>query len=137
MSHMEENPIKRLNTAQLKIMNKINKALPARLTRVDDGPPRPDSMLSVWRSRHFIVQEHRHHNCIRLTINRTTVTRTGEWDSNISWEELQQIKRDVGHGDRVAVEIFPKDQNVVNVANMRHLWIPDTPPDYGNLHGDD
>jgi hypothetical protein len=39
----------------------------------------------------------------------------------ISWEILQKIKRQV-LGDVVAVEIFPIDSDVVNLANTRHLW---------------
>lgn len=28
-----------------------------------------------------------------------------------------------GYGDRDAVEAYPKNSDVVNVANIRHLWI--------------
>jgi len=38
-------------------------------------------------------------------------------------EALQEIKSAVGYGDRDAVEIFPAQKDLVNVANMRHLWI--------------
>lgn len=37
-------------------------------------------------------------------------------------------QRDPGLADSWAVEVFPADADVVNVANMRHLWIlPDAP----------
>lgn len=45
----------------------------------------------------------------------------------ISWDALQEIKGAVGYADRDAVEIYPRDADVVNVANMRHLWITPEP----------
>ena len=79
----------------------------------------------VWRSRHFVVQEYPEANdVIRLTINRTSVNQTTlDWQDGITWDELQDIKRQCGYGDREAVEIYPPDNNVVNVGSMRHLWI--------------
>lgn len=43
--------------------------------------------------------------------------------SPLSWEELQEGKRDLGFGDCLAVEIYPPDAEVVNEANIRHLWV--------------
>ena len=48
---------------------------------------------------------------------------SGRWKDGISWDALQEIKSAVGYGDRDAVEIFPAQKDLVNVANMRHLWI--------------
>ena len=53
------------------------------------------------------------------------------WDDGISWDQIQEIKSLVGYGDKWAVECFPPDQEVVNVANMRHIWILNNPPEYG------
>lgn len=39
----------------------------------------------------------------------------------ISWETLQKVKEEV-IGDVVAIEIFPKAVDVVNLRNTRHLW---------------
>lgn len=60
---------------------------------------------------------------IRLSICRTTMNSEGLWDDKITWDELQQIKSDIGHGNSLAVEVYPPDYDVVNVANMRHLWL--------------
>jgi len=60
----------------------------------------------------------------RLSVCRTSV-QNGEWVSEITWDELQRIKRECGRGDKDAVELYPADADVVNVANMRHLWIVD------------
>lgn len=41
----------------------------------------------------------------------------------ITWDDLQRVKRDCGFGDVWAVEVYPDDSELVNVANMRHLWL--------------
>lgn len=77
----------------------------------------------VWRNMHFLVQEFECGPYLRLTLCRTMIDESGHWLANISWEEMQCIKHSLGYGPRQAVEIFPRDEDVVNVANMRHLWI--------------
>lgn len=49
------------------------------------------------------------------------------WADGLTWDELQAIKRDVGFGDWYGFEIYPPDQQVVNAANIRHLWISPEP----------
>lgn len=49
--------------------------------------------------------------------------RPGSFRGDITWNELQQVKRDCGRGDVWAVEIYPPDQYVVDAANLRHLWL--------------
>lgn len=70
---------------------------------------------------------------LRLSVNRTAYTLSVDghpkWHSGIEWDELQDIKRACGYGGSWAVECFPPDSEVVNVANMRHLWLlPEAPP---------
>lgn len=78
----------------------------------------------VWRSRGFLVQAYGEiPGHVRLSICRAELDRDGQWTANISWEELQELKRQAGFGDYDAVEVFPRDCDVVNVANMRHLWV--------------
>ena len=85
----------------------------------------------VWRSRKYLVQGYRENNpafpgLVRLSICYTKMRTGGGWEDGLKWEELQQIKRDVGFGDWYGVEIYPPDQDVVNVANFRHLWLMPT-----------
>lgn len=82
------------------------------------------SRSRVWLSRSFLVQEFVASNgaAFRLSVSRTT--HNGDrWAENITWDELMQIKRECGYANADAVEIYPSDADVVNVANMRHLWI--------------
>lgn len=78
----------------------------------------------VYRNQGFMVQFYRgDHGMLRMTVNRTTLKALGWWDDGITWDELQVIKSDCGFGDRDAVEVYPKDSDVILHANMRHLWI--------------
>jgi hypothetical protein len=55
---------------------------------------------------------------------------TGRWLDGITWDELQHLKMLAGYGDRVAVEIYPPDSEVVNIANIRHLWLLNEVPTF-------
>lgn len=91
----------------------------------------PAGLSRVWRSRGFLVQEYTQSNgFVRLSFNRATVGAGGHWEQDITWEELQRLKAECGYEDRWAVEIYPAAANVVNVANMRHLWLLDDAPAY-------
>ena len=98
---------------------------PQRQSTFKSGPTR------VWRSSRFAVQAYPADApaIVRLTVNRTEIA-GDRWSAEISWDELQQIKNEAGYGDWTAVEIFPPDCEIVNVANMRHLWILPSLPEY-------
>ena len=77
----------------------------------------------VWRSRSFLVQVFAERKgAERLSICRTSIA-GDRFADGITWDELQRLKRECGRGDKDAVEIFPPDRDVVNVANLRHLWV--------------
>lgn len=80
--------------------------------------------LRVWRSRDFLVQEFAANApaLVRLSVCRTTLV-GDRWQDGITWNDLQRLKRECGYGDADAIEVYPADADVVNVANIRHLWI--------------
>lgn len=83
----------------------------------------------VWRSRHFVLQVWPEPNGItRLSIHRSDVKGDGNWRDGITWDDLQRLKHEAGYGDRCAIEVFPPSEDVVNVANIRHLWVLPEPP---------
>lgn len=88
-------------------------------------------LIKVWRSRGFLVQAFDEGNAIRLSVNRTTLGDNGRWVENITWDELQELKRQCGFADWYAIEVYPRDKDVVNVANMRHLWVLQEPLNVG------
>lgn len=103
----------------------------------DTWPSRPAGVARVLRSRRFLVQVYAPtpEGAVRLSVNRTEVTDEGRWRDEIAWDDLQRLKAEAGYADRWAVEVYPPDEHVVNVANMRHLWLlPERPP-FGWLRG--
>ena len=84
-----------------------------------DGP-----QLRVLRSREYLVQEFDGDGpvLVRLSINITSMD-GARWADGISWEDLQRLKAEAGYALHDAVEVFPSVMDVVNVANMRHLWV--------------
>ena len=112
--------------AQRRQLDRDNKKLPRALQQVprEDWPPGNHPQRAVWRSREFLVQvfDAPAPAVARLSINRATLS--GErWLDNIAWDDLQRLKAECGFGDCDAVEVYPRDRDIVNVANMRHLWV--------------
>lgn len=84
------------------------------------------------RNRDWLIQFFDDNGIIRLSICRAKLDPTGtRWADGITWDELQWLKAEAGFADSWAVEVFPPDDQVVNVANMRHLWVLPGAPDYG------
>lgn len=116
-------------TTQVEQLRRDNASWPRHLKTVPIGswpPSFPPTCFAVWRSRRFLVQAHKtdDKSIVRLSVNRT------DWDTDkqrfaegISWDELQELKLQAGYGDFDAVEVFPRQPDVVNVANMRHLFV--------------
>lgn len=83
------------------------------------------NLIEVWRSREFLVQVF---HCddpgvlVRLSVIRSALS-GNEWQDNIPWEVLQRLKAECGYAMHDALEVFPCAGDVVNVANMRHLWV--------------
>lgn len=92
----------------------------------------PATIQQVLASRDFLVQVHLDRcGYTRLSINRTSPGTNRTFKGEISWDDLQRLKNEAGFADKWAVECFPPDDCVVNVANMRHLWILDGEPGFG------
>ena len=91
----------------------------------EDWPVPHPEILRVWRSRGFLVQEHAAPSpaIVRLSILRAGLDSGGGWQQDIQWTELQRLKAEAGYSGFDAVEVFPRESDVVNIANIRHLWI--------------
>lgn len=88
------------------------------------------SIIEVWRSRKYLVVLYQEPCCLRMTINRAELG-AGGWKADLTWDEIQMIKDEIGRGKQWAVECYPPESEVVNVANMRHLWLLDQEPVFG------
>lgn len=102
----------------------------------DKLPSKTKDLLRVYKNDKFLVQirDEKLNGNIRLTINLIHCKMNkGKpiWSDGITWEELMQIKNLVGYAKQWCVECFPPEKDIVNVANMRHLWVLKEPPEYG------
>lgn len=81
--------------------------------------------MRTWRSTRFIavLYDEGPKKPHRLTVNRAAIDSTGQFVDGLTWDELMQVKRECGFDKRDALELYPSDASVVNVSNMRHLWI--------------
>jgi hypothetical protein len=43
--------------------------------------------------------------------------------TDISWAEKQKIKNELFGTERIAIEVFPKESELVDAANMYHIWL--------------
>jgi hypothetical protein len=96
--------------------------------------PRP---FQVWRSTNYLVQLYEEprpgmfvpqfRGLIRMSVNRAQMLTTGRWKDGLTWDELQAIKSEVGFGDWYGVEVYPRDADVINDANIRHIWLMPLP----------
>ena len=93
--------------------------------------------IKVWRSRDYlaVLYEQRANGMRRLTVNSTRRTasrkrKSGtDWRDGITWDELQRIKNETLSPDVWCVEVYPAEKELVDVSNMRHLWVLDGPPE--------
>ena len=122
-----------INRAERRAANKLNRQrLPKELTELPrhQWPAVRTSVphIAVYVSREYLVQIFDEGKGIkRITVNRVDM-KGKTWNDGITWDELQRIKAEVGYGAEWAVEVFPADDQVVNVSSMRHLWVLPEPP---------
>lgn len=102
----------------------------------------PEAPTQVWESRKFLVQMYdaplfQDIDTRRLSICRVTLRDDGRWEQDLTWEELMTVKRECGFGDWYAIEVYPRDHDIVNVANLCHLWMLARPLSIGWFAGSD
>lgn len=71
----------------------------------------------VWESKLYKVVAFAEGGALRLDIERK------DKKDGITWDELQQIKNDCGFIDKDAIEFYPKQSDVINTGNVRHLYV--------------
>jgi len=116
-------------------MREENRRQPIKMTRLPLDALSVATMtaepVEIWRSRRFLAVVYFDDGHYRLTVNRTMLAGDGRWEDGITWDELMTVKHEVGFGDRWCAEIYPPDDQAVDDANMRHLWLLDEAPDFG------
>lgn len=85
------------------------------------GPPFVP-FYAAWVNNRYVVLANRFLStewgfCDHLWIRRAD-------DRNLfPWQDLQRIKDELLGPERVALEVFPRRSELVDQANMRHLWV--------------
>jgi hypothetical protein len=62
-----------------------------------------------------------HATIIRVTKDENRFSVNGERD--IPWSVKQEIKNELFGEKRLAIEVFPKEKNLVDVMDVYHLWV--------------
>lgn len=81
----------------------------------------------AWFSEDFIAGLFGDEGAVRLSVSRNR-TEAEQIAFPMSWEELMQVKHDCGFGDIDAVEVYPRDEDVFNTGNVRHLFLVEELP---------
>lgn len=117
------------NRQQRRALEKDNAKQPLVLQQIprSQWPDHPRPPKEVWRSRDYLVQIYDEAGGIERMSISSTVLRGERLADGIALEELMSLKRQCGRGSRDALEVYPADRDIVNVANMRHLWLPVDP----------
>ena len=76
-------------------------------------------------------------NGCKLTLDVRQGHLAVEHDGTLNWEQLQAIKTFTWGRNVRAVEVYPADDDVVNNANIRHLWRLGPNDFCPDLHGRD
>ena len=92
--------------------------------------------LRVWQSKDYlaVLYQQKADGMRRLAVNSTRKgpcrkRRNGtDWRDGITWDELQRIKNETIGPETWCVEVYPAQDKLVDVANIRHLWLLDEPP---------
>ena len=116
--------------ALAKVKQKLIASYPDKLTLVDENDPNlpysshPEDILEIWRSKKYLVIVWKVPAGKKLSISRQEWNPTERrYKDGITWDEIMEIKHDIGMGNKTGIEFFPADDEVMNLANVRHIWI--------------
>lgn len=86
------------------------------MTSVKNKPDR------AWKNNHYIVQLYRKERVIfGITMDKLMIRRN-DAEPIRDWYTLQNIKNEILGKEHEAIQIFPKDSELVDVANMYWLF---------------
>lgn len=125
-----------MNRNERRRINRSSKKRPSKFLDVPESEWPPKNSREIGRYKVFVndtflVQLFNGGNdIIRMTISYTEKDSNGQWKDGITWDELQSVKTAIGFGDTFGVEAYPEIINVVNVANMRHIFLLPERPDW-------
>lgn len=93
-----------------------------------------ESMKDVYISEDYLIQVHLDYGKFTriLVCSVWYQIKNGVpiYKDKIPWDDLMDIKNCIGFKDNWFVECYPPVSEVVNVANFRHLFLLDSPPEF-------
>jgi len=134
----------RFKAVRKAFQNECRQFKPGEFTKIDrselikDGADNSKAPLMAFRSREFFAAIYLDRyddrgEYMRLSVNRCKLDNDGQWVGDITWDELMEIKRATGFADAWFLECYPPEDEIVNVANMRHLFFLPKPPAFAWL----
>lgn len=115
---------RRKQAKQLKQYPEMLKEITAAEYLVKTGKPFDENLSKCFISQRYFVQVWERPNVpVMISVCRTELNGHGRYKDDISWDNLQEIKNTIGYKDFDCVEIYPRECDVINVQNMRHLWV--------------
>ena len=82
-----------------------------------DDPRAPTGLTRCWLNNIYSVQLVCRNGLEVLMIRRH------DGAARFPWPDLQRIKDELAGREREAVQVFPRADEVVDRANMAHLWL--------------
>ena len=70
--------------------------------------------------RRYLNPDKKHEGAIWLSI------RSNDRKAIRDWRHFQKIKNELAGAEREAVEVYPRESNLVDEANTYHLWVLDS-----------
>lgn len=83
-------------------------------------PSRSPYLVRFWVNGTYSVQLHRPP---AFSLIELLMIRRHDEQPVHSWSDLQRIKNELIGNDRMAVEVYPREEDLVDSANMYHLWV--------------
>lgn len=82
-------------------------------------------LRQCWRNNVYSVQVYARTDSLHPGQLRALqlAVRRHDGDEVRGWSDLQRIKDEIAGPDRVAIEIYPPADSVVDNANMRHIFV--------------
>ena len=60
---------------------------------------------------------------VNSSIDEVINSLSNDGSRDIPWNVKQEIKNELWGKDRIAIEVFPQEKNLIDVQDIYHLWI--------------
>lgn len=114
---------KKIGKKMMKLPESNFEELPySEVSRVGDGKMvRPDR---IWKSNHYSVQFYKKERSYFGVLMDKLMIRRHDAEPIREWHVLQKIKSEILGDEAMAIQVFPAESELVDVANMYWLFTP-------------